>query len=76
MFGTREERLARMRRLAELIRQQSGHVTQAEAARQLGVGRSTVHKDLALIQEYLGVLFWEDECGRLGWFGGASDAQH
>lgn len=68
MFGSKDERLERLKRLERIVRYHTEGITQAELARQLNVMRSTINKDLGVIQQYTGALLWEDETGRLYWF--------
>lgn len=68
MFGKKDEKDNRLQELGQKVQQADG-ITQAELARELGVSRSTINKDLAVIQERTGLLFWEDDEGGLHWFG-------
>lgn len=68
MFGKKDDKAYRFQELAEKVQQADG-ITQAELARELGVARSTINKDLAVIQDRAGLLFWEDDEGGLHWFG-------
>jgi DeoR/GlpR family transcriptional regulator of sugar metabolism len=64
MFGNKDEKRNRLQQMATLV-QKAGGITQAELARRLGVTRGTVNKDLSIVQDETGALFWEDEDGRL-----------
>ena len=67
MFGNKQARQARLEQMAEAIEQQPG-ISQSELARQLGVPRSTVKRDLPTLEQ-AGVLLAEDERGLLSLFG-------
>ncbi|MCB8922203.1 MAG: HTH domain-containing protein [Ardenticatenaceae bacterium] len=43
-------------------------ISQAELARQLKVSRSTITKDMGIVEEETGAQFWEDDDGRLHWY--------
>ncbi|MGB9739950.1 MAG: hypothetical protein C0184_07950 [Chloroflexus aggregans] len=62
MFGSKQGKQARLRRYAELLA--CGPLTAAELAYRLGVPRSTVIRDLPLLEEQ-GILLAEDHAGRL-----------
>lgn len=64
MFGNKDEKRNRLQQMAALV-QKAGGISQADLARKLGVARGTVNKDLAIVQDETGALFWEDEDGRL-----------
>lgn len=66
MFGSKRKKRDRLQRMAEIVERRKG-ISQAELARQLGVHRSTVGKDLVQLEER-GVLLAEDERGRLSLF--------
>ena len=71
MFGSKSDKQKRLQAARQIIAAH-GEITPAELARQLGVPRSTVSRDLAVAEEH-GLLLCEDERGRLSllerWFG-------
>ena len=64
MFGNKDQKRSRLEQMAVLITQAPLGITQAALARLLGVGRSTVNKDLVAL-ERRGVRLSEDRKGRL-----------
>ena len=66
MFGNKQAKRARLERMADAVGQQPG-ISQSELARQLGVPRSTVKRDLPTLEQ-AGILLSEDERGRLALF--------
>lgn len=64
MFGNKKDKRKRLRKMAALVKK-AGGISQAELARKLGVSRGTVNKDLGIVQDETGALFWEDEDGNL-----------
>ena len=68
MFGKKDEKEARLWKIGEILKSAKDGVTQAELARQAGVTRATIHKDLSVIQEKTGILPAEDDDGRLYWW--------
>jgi predicted DNA-binding transcriptional regulator YafY len=64
MFGNKDKKQNRLERMAEIIAKSPTGITQAALARLLGVGRSTVNKDLAALEKR-GVRLSEDRRGRL-----------
>lgn len=68
MFGEKESKLARLFKIGQVLQGAEDGVTQAELARQVGVTRATIHKDLSIIQEKTGILPAEDDDGRLYWW--------
>ncbi len=64
MFGKKDEKQNRLARMVDIIAKSPQGITQAALARLLGVGRSTVHKDLAALEKR-GVRLSEDRRGRL-----------
>lgn len=64
MFGNKKNKKSRLQRLAKLVQQSPG-ISQAELARQLGVSRGTVTKDLAIVEKETGSLFWQDDDDQL-----------
>ena len=71
MFGSKSDKQKRLQAAQQIIGAR-GEISPAELARQLGVPRSTVSRDLAVAEAH-GVLLCEDERGRLSllerWFG-------
>ncbi len=67
MHGNKDEKRARLERIAAAVAQAPGGVTLAGLARALGVSRATVSKDLVAL-ERLGVRLAEDERGRVSLF--------
>ncbi len=65
MFGNKAEKKQRLDQTADLLAQQELSV--AEVAQRLGVQRSTVLRDLPLL-EAQGILLQEDERGKLRLF--------
>jgi hypothetical protein len=68
VFGEKESKLARLFKIGQVLQGAEDGVTQAELARQVGVTRATIHKDLSIIQEKTGILPAEDDDGRLYWW--------
>ena len=68
MFGNKRKKEERLQCIGDLLKQEKSGLTQTELARRLGVSRSTVLKDLAILQEKAGILTSEDQHGRLYWF--------
>jgi DeoR/GlpR family transcriptional regulator of sugar metabolism len=66
MFGNKSDKQARLAKIATLVAQSAGGITQAALAAALGVARSTIHKDLVTL-ERKGVRLAEDDSGRLSW---------
>ncbi len=64
MFGSKDEKQNRLERIVDIIAKSPAGITQAALARLLGVGRSTVHKDLQTLEKR-GVRLSEDRRGRL-----------
>lgn len=64
MFGKKDDKIERLLQIGRIIRDERG-ITQADLARRLKVSRSTINKDLSIIQERTGILLAEDENGRL-----------
>lgn len=67
MFGSKRKKRDRLATIGDLVRESRDGLTQAELARELGVDRSTINKDLAVIQERSGILLAEDDDGRIFW---------
>lgn len=68
MYGDKDEKRARLEKVAALIALHPEGITQARLAEALGAARSTICRDVAAL-ERLGVLLAEDEAGRLTLFG-------
>jgi DeoR/GlpR family transcriptional regulator of sugar metabolism len=68
MFGNKREKQERLQRIGTVLKQENSGISQSELAQLLGVARSTILKDLAILQEKAGILAAEDENGRLYWF--------
>jgi predicted DNA-binding transcriptional regulator YafY len=64
MFGNKDKKRNRLEQMVEIIAKAPGGITQAALARLLGVGRSTVNKDLRSLEKR-GVRLSEDRRGRL-----------
>ena len=64
MFGSKDEKQNRLERMLDIIAKSPQGITQAALARLLGVGRSTVNKDLVALEKR-GVRLSEDRRGRL-----------
>lgn len=64
MFGNKDEKRSRLEQIVELVAKSSSGITQAALARTLGVGRSTINKDLVTLHQR-GVRLAEDSKGRL-----------
>jgi len=67
MFGNKQAKRERLEQMAETIERQP-RISQSELARQLGIPRSTVKRDLPTL-EHAGILLAEDERGLLSFFG-------
>ena len=68
MFGSKKRKKTRLCRITRLLEQANRPLTQAELAQRVGVRRSTIYKDLAVLEEK-GVLLAEDDAGKLSFFG-------
>ncbi len=64
MFGDKDEKQKRLEQMVEIIAKSPAGITQAALARLLGVGRSTVNKDLVSLEQR-GVRLSQDRRGRL-----------
>jgi len=64
MFGNKGAKRNRLEQMADIIGKAPRGITQAALARLLGVGRSTVHKDLMALEKR-GVRLSQDHRGRL-----------
>ena len=67
MFGKKDAKQSRLEKIADAVRNAIGGITQAELARKANVTRSTLTKDMGIIERATNTLFYEDE-GRLYWF--------
>ena len=67
MFGTKQGKQQRLDQIVGLLERHPGGLSQSEIARQLRVERSTVHRDLAVL-EGRGVLLAEDPRGHVSVF--------
>jgi DeoR/GlpR family transcriptional regulator of sugar metabolism len=63
MFGNKQAKQERLEQMAETIERQPG-ISQSQLARQLGIPRSTVKRDLPTLEQ-AGILLAEDERGLL-----------
>ncbi len=63
----RSKDVARLRQMERLLRQHPEGLKQSEIARRLGLHRSTVMRDLPVLEE-VGILLAEDNRGRLTFF--------
>lgn len=59
MFGSKQEKRDRLQRIVEVLRQHPQGLSQAELARSLNVPRSTIMRDLPLLEE-CGIFLQED----------------
>ncbi len=64
MFGSKDEKQKRLEQMVEIIAKSPAGITQAALARLLGVGRSTINKDLVSLDQR-GVRLSQDRRGRL-----------
>ncbi len=64
MFGNKDAKRTRLEQMVEIIAQSPQGITQAALARSLGVGRSTINKDLVSLEKR-GVRLSQDQRGRL-----------
>ena len=64
MYGDKQQKQTRLQTLLAEVAKANG-ITQAGLARILGVPRSTINKDLAVLHEH-GALLTEDDHGQLG----------
>ena len=67
MFGKKDAKQSRLEKIADAVRNAIGGITQAELARKANVTRSTLTKDMGIIEQATNTLFYEDK-GRLHWF--------
>jgi biotin operon repressor len=64
MFGNKNAKRNRLEQMVVLVAKSTGGITQAALARALGVTRSTVNKDLQVLEKR-GVRLSQDRRGRL-----------
>jgi predicted DNA-binding transcriptional regulator YafY len=64
MFGNKDDKNKRLEQMVEIIAKAPVGITQAALAHLLGVGRSTISKDLVTLEKR-GVRLSEDRRGRL-----------
>ncbi len=67
MFGNKHEKQERLFSISRLVRGAKNGISQADLARELGVSRSTITKDLGIVEQATNSRFWEDDNGRLHW---------
>jgi DNA-binding IclR family transcriptional regulator len=67
MFGNKQSKRERLERMADVIEQYPQGISQNKLARQMGIPRSTVKRDLPTLEQ-AGILLAEDERGRLSMF--------
>lgn len=67
MFGQKKAKRQRLEQMADVIEQRPDGISQSDLARQLGVHRSTVKRDLPRLEKH-GILLSEDERGWLSLF--------
>ena len=68
MFGNKDKKINRLLRIGQILKRSDEGLTQAELAREANTTRSTLNKDLTIIQDKTGILVSEDDNGRLYWF--------
>jgi biotin operon repressor len=68
MYGNKAAKRERLAKIAAVVAQSTGGITQAALAKALGVARSTINKDLVAL-ERCGIRLAEDDKGRLSWPG-------
>lgn len=73
MFGSKQQKQDRLQRIVEVLRQYPQGLSQAELARSLNVPRSTVMRDLPLLEDR-GILLQED-ADKISIFAGSSNTQ-
>ena len=69
MFGNKRDKRERLERIAESVRNAENGRQKVDLARELGVSRSTITKDMGIVEKVTGALFYEDEDERIFWFG-------
>ena len=68
MFGNKKNKRERLFSIGRLVRDARDGISPAELARELNVSRSTITKDLGIVEQETAARFWEDDDGRLHWF--------
>jgi len=66
MFGNQSVRIKRLSAIQKLLGEHPSGLTAKEIAEELGINRSTVHRDIVSLSESLSL--WEDQSGRIGIF--------
>lgn len=64
MFGNKKNKQSRLQQIVSLVTESDG-ITEAELARELGVTRGTINKDMSIVEKQTGALFWQDEDNRI-----------
>lgn len=67
MFGNKDDKRKRLEKMVQIIGKNPNGISQSELARQLGVPRCTVKRDLPMLEKS-GVLLAEDKHGWLSIF--------
>ena len=68
VFGNKKGKQERLFSIGRLVRGAGSGISPAELARKLNVSRSTITKDLGIVERETDARFWEDDDGRLHWF--------
>jgi len=68
VFGNKKSKQERLFSIGHLVRGARNGISPAELARKLNVSRSTITKDLGIVERETDAQFWEDDDGRLHWF--------
>ena len=74
MFGSKQQKQDRLQRIVEVLRQYPQGLSQAELARSLNVPRSTVMRDLPLLEDR-GILL-QEAGDKISIFEGNSNTPH